>query len=476
MPTSVFRAAFLALVITAPLAGQGLDGTQWRAERIGARPAGGARGVPTLRFEGGRLAAFDGCNRLMGPVTVTAPDGIAIGRLAGTMMACPGELANQATAFGAALAKATRVVVQGERLVLRSADGRELAAFVRQSSALAGSAWVPTMINNGKGAVASTLAGTTLRLAFDAGGAGSASAGCNDLAFRYEQRGDTLAVGPVRATGKRCPAPAGIMEQEAQLIAALGKATRVRVEGDRLELRDAGGALQVSARRAPPPAGGASGAPDAAGGMGGEFTYLADAAAFTDCRTGRRVPVAMERAWIDVERAYLAAGRRGAPLYAVIDGAILERSRMEGSGTMPTLVVSRLVGTFPLMRCARARGTAALANTYWRVVRLADEAVTPVGGRREAHLIIRRDQGGGTRFYATVGCNAIGGAATVAGDAVTFTPGPSTLMACPDPLGARERAFQRVLREARSARIVAETMELRDAQGRPLALFESVYM
>ena len=45
-----------------------------------------------------------------------------------------------------------------------------------------------------------------------------------------------------------CTTPAGINEQEAQFLAAMGAATRYTIAGSKLELRDDGGALQVSFR------------------------------------------------------------------------------------------------------------------------------------------------------------------------------------------------------------------------------------
>lgn len=478
------RTALLLALAALPLAAQGaavpLDGTAWTATRIGARPASATR-TPTLRFEGRGVQAHDGCNALRGTVTRTG-DAIAIGTLAGTLMACPPGLENQASAFRNALQSAARTRLVTDRLILLTADDKELAEFRRESGVLAGTAWSLTMINNGRGAVASLLRGSSGSLAFDDAGRMTASAGCNTLRGTVTQSGETVRFGPVAATRKLCPAPDGMMAQERQLVAALGRATRVRIDGDRLELRDSTGALQLSARRA---ADGNAGAPQVlppgpsgeGQGMGGELTYLADAALFRDCRSGARLPVAMEGAWRDVERAYLATrSAPGAPLYVVLDGAVQPRARMEGSGTQPTLVVSRHVGVFPSLRCERARGTASLVNTYWRLVHLDGRAITPVAGaRREAHLILR-ERAGATEVSATVGCNGMGGRVTITGDRVEFGNLVGTMMACPEPLMSRERALADALARARTARVVAETMELRDESGATLALFESVYM
>jgi heat shock protein HslJ len=370
------RSAVLLALAAAPLLAQGgassLAGSAWTATRIGARPAMGPR-TPTLRFDEGRVQAHDGCNTLRAPATHSG-DAIRVAALAGTMMACPSGLENQARAFRDALTTAARTRVDGDRLVLLSADGKELAEFRRES-----------------------------------------------------------------------------------------------------------GALQLTARRAAAGnAGGPQVLPSGPSGrvepMGGEFTYLADAASFRDCRTGARVPVAMEGAYLDLERAYgESKPGAGAPLYVVLDGAVQPRAKMEGAGTEPTLVVSRHVGTFPSLTCARARGTASLVNTYWRLVRVAGQPVTTVTGRREPHLILRQ-RGDAVEVSATVGCNGLAGRVTITGDRVEFGPMRATMMACPEPLLSRERALADALRRARAARVVAETMELRDDTGASLALFESVYM
>jgi hypothetical protein len=86
--------------------------------------------------------------------------------------------------------------------------------------------------------------------------------------------------------------------------------------------------------------------------FGGELTYMADAAQFTDCRTGHRYPVAMEADWITTERAYLKDVKEpGGRLYVTFEGSIAQRPRMEGNGTEPSVVVQRFIGTWPGRRC-----------------------------------------------------------------------------------------------------------------------------
>lgn len=99
-----------------------LTGTTWRLEWM---PAAAAPARATLRFDGGRVAGSDGCNRLMGPARIDG-ERLALGPLAGTRMACA-EGQAEAEAFGAALAQTRGWRVQGEQLTLTNAEGAALA-------------------------------------------------------------------------------------------------------------------------------------------------------------------------------------------------------------------------------------------------------------------------------------------------------------------------------------------------------------
>jgi heat shock protein HslJ len=59
--------------------------------------------------------------------------------------------------------------------------------------------------------------------------------------------GAGITIGPLATTRKLCPEPAGVMDQEAQYLAALQNSEVWAISNTRLELRDAGGALQVQA-------------------------------------------------------------------------------------------------------------------------------------------------------------------------------------------------------------------------------------
>lgn len=213
--------------------------------------------------------------------------------------------------------------------------------------------------------------------------------------------------------------------------------------------------------------------------MRGMFLYFADAARFTECRSGRSWPVAMEGDFLTLQRAYLAArpepaaGALPAPLLARIAGAVRQRPRMEGNGTQATVVVERFVSLHPSEACDRPVPAATLRNTYWRILTLGAEVLEPEAGRREPHLLLRL---GEPRFAATVGCNQLLGGFETSGTALRFTAGASTMMACPPPLDAHEGALAATLAETAGFRLEGTSLTLVAADARPLATLEAVYL
>jgi heat shock protein HslJ len=226
-----------------------LNGTAWVLSALPGQSLL-AETTPTLRFEGGRVSGTDGCNRYSAPYTATGAT-LAVGpKGASTQMACPPAVMTQAQVFMNALMQARSYRVTAGELELLAADGAALATFAAQSQSLAGTSWHVTGYNNGKQAVVSVLTGTSLTLAFTGDGKVTGSAGCNRYTATYVSEGQKLTFGPAAATRKMCPQPDGVMEQEQQFLQALETVATARFEGDRLELRTAGGQLAVTLRKA----------------------------------------------------------------------------------------------------------------------------------------------------------------------------------------------------------------------------------
>jgi heat shock protein HslJ len=228
----------------------GLEDRRWSLTAYAA-PDGTLVAVPdgvmaTATFEGGIVGGSGGCNRYSGEYALTG-DAITIGPLASTMMACPDPAMAVEAAFHAAMAVVARAVAHAGGLVLLDAGGRVVLEFTEAAlTPLVGTPWTATGINNGHGGVTSLVAGTTATAAFADDGRVAGSAGCNRWTATFVVVGSTITIGAPAVTRRLCAGPAGIMEQEAAYIAALGRSTRLAIDGDRLDLRDDDGALQVT--------------------------------------------------------------------------------------------------------------------------------------------------------------------------------------------------------------------------------------
>jgi heat shock protein HslJ len=224
-----------------------LEGTAWVLNELPGH-ALTAPGSVTLQFGGGRASGSDGCNRFAGGFQADAK-ALQFSQLAGTQMACAPEIMAQASAVTGALIATRAYRNTGERLELLAADGKTVAVYKAQVMQVEGTAWTVTGINNGKGGVASLVADTNVTIEFGAEARASGTAGCNRYTAGYTADKGALTFAPAAATRMMCAAP-GVMEQEQAFLQALTQVTTMHMEGDRLDLRAADGALMISARRA----------------------------------------------------------------------------------------------------------------------------------------------------------------------------------------------------------------------------------
>ena len=93
-------------------------------------------------------------------------------------------------------------------------------------------------------------------------------------------------------------------------------------------------------------------------------------------------------------------------------------------------------------------------------------------GRAPPHLMLQ--SGTPLRFSATVGCNTFAGGIEVEGERLRFGQAAATLMACPEPLDAHERALGALLDATVAWRISGDRLELLDAQGMAIAELAAV--
>ena len=203
----------------------------------------------------------------------------------------------------------------------------------------------------------------------------------------------------------------------------------------------------------------------------GMFRYMADAAIFRDCRSGKEFPVAMESRYIDLERAYLEArGEPGSELMARLRGRYLERPAMEGEQMKVKLIVDEVTEVLPGESCEPGQH-ASLTDTYWKLLELDGEPVITHEGMREAHVILASSE---SRAHGFAGCNNFFGGYQIDGDTLTFSAMGSTMMACPQGMDT-EQAFLSALGKTTRFTISGQFLQIYTVD-QLLARFEAVYL
>ena len=195
----------------------------------------------------GKMGGNGSCNQYFASYTVDG-DNLTISQAGSTMMACTDEgVMEQEAAFLAALQTAATFAIDGEQMQIMNGDGETVLTFVAgQSASLTGTNWTAGSVNNGREAVSTLVAGTTITAVFTEDGKLNGSAGCNNYMTSYTLDGQNITIQPPASTRKLCPEPAGVMEQEAAFLTMLPQAATYTISGDALELRTADGALIVS--------------------------------------------------------------------------------------------------------------------------------------------------------------------------------------------------------------------------------------
>lgn len=238
----------LAGCAAASSGGGNLPGTNWvLTDLAGTAPVAGSSITAQFGADG-RLSGSAGCNQYSGAYTVSGSS-LQISQLISTMMACEAALMDQEGIYLKTLEQVKSFAITGDRLVLKDASGKALLTYQVQSQDLAGSSWNVTGYNNGKQAVVSVLAETTLTAEFSAEGTVSGNGGCNTFSGPYKVTGNQITIGPLASTLMACAEPAGVMEQEAQYLAALQSAATYTIQGGQLEMRTKDDAMAVNFSR-----------------------------------------------------------------------------------------------------------------------------------------------------------------------------------------------------------------------------------
>lgn len=112
-----------------PGGGSGITGQEWRPTVVGAREIPADAGMFVRFAVDGSIEGNGGCNGFFGALKKT-DDGIAVGELGATRMACPDEVMDRETAFMQALQSTARFETGENSLQLLNAENQLLAELV----------------------------------------------------------------------------------------------------------------------------------------------------------------------------------------------------------------------------------------------------------------------------------------------------------------------------------------------------------
>lgn len=226
-----------------------LTDTTWSLSTLMDKPIFADSYISALFTTDGKVAGSSGCNQYSGTYTVSGTTIQISSSLASTMMACSQELMEQESAYLQAFTEAKSFSINGDQLTLKDANNTAILVYTVQSQDLAGTSWEAVGVNNGSQAVTGVLAGTTITANFGEDGSLSGNGGCNEYNGPVKISGNQIGIGPLSSTKKACSDPAGVMDQEADYLAALENAQVFTVEGNVLELRMVDGALMAQFTR-----------------------------------------------------------------------------------------------------------------------------------------------------------------------------------------------------------------------------------
>jgi heat shock protein HslJ len=222
-----------------------LQNTLWKATEIaGVQSVSTAAGASsTAKFADGKISGSGGVNSYSGGYTTGPGNTIQISQPASTMMAGPDALMAQETAYFAAIQKAATYQVDSKNLTLLDKDGKTLVKYEAVAPvSLTGTQWTATAYNNGKGALQSLLADTTITAEFATNGNMQGNATINTYNTTYTAGDDGKMTISDKIAATQMAGPEESMAQESAYLAAIPKTATYAIEGDTLTLRDASGA------------------------------------------------------------------------------------------------------------------------------------------------------------------------------------------------------------------------------------------
>jgi uncharacterized lipoprotein YbaY/heat shock protein HslJ len=211
--------------------------------------------------------------------------------------------------------------------------------------------------------------------------------------------------------------------------------------------------------------------------MQGLYKYMADAALFKECLTGKYYPVAFEADNVALEKAYLKdTNGSGEFLKVEIKGKVVKRPKMDGDGEEDTLLVERFIRTEEKKDCTAQHENVPIINNYWKLILLSGGNVSTKENEREAHILLKTGFNGVGELKMVTSCGIVMGRYKIEDQNIEIKfkeRDISEEKTCKDKV--TEDKFSDALTNAKYWKIKGETLQLLDDTDAVLAEFKAVY-
>jgi len=210
--------------------------------------------------------------------------------------------------------------------------------------------------------------------------------------------------------------------------------------------------------------------------MEGMYKYMADAALFKECTTGKYFPVAFEADNQALEEAYLKeVNASGEFLKVEIKGKIVKRPKMDGVGEEETLLVERFIRTHGKKSCEEQHVNVPIINNYWKLLTLHGKKVEVLKGQREAHILLKKGLNAVGTLKVVSSCNVFKGTYKI--DAMNIKLEVEPLEREPKACNNNESEenFLAALKNVHYWSIKGEHLKLMDERDNILAEFKAIF-
>ena len=203
--------------------------------------------------------------------------------------------------------------------------------------------------------------------------------------------------------------------------------------------------------------------------MQGMYGYQADAGQFRECLTGAVFPVSTEGESAALQRAYLNTPHgQGDPLLVTIDARLLSKlgRRMEYQEYLEPV---NFINILPGMLCnGQKSDKLTLMDNSWFLISIAGKEIPLSEDQKRPFLRLAVEE---NRMEGFAGCNRFAGNYFIRGEFFIFNKMITRRMACVHGIEL-EDAFLQVLSGTRRYHIEKNILEMRDEDGKVLALLK----